>query len=167
MRMSRRSVLTKRPGVRWHKWSCIKSTNSYYTTQLIYSNGPVSMTVSDSYTGHTLYFQDPSTGYFENRGEMMTLGYGDYGTIYDAQTTTMLVSVTVSNTIRYDRIYNPILYTSTTYSKGATSYGNVYADEGAYPDATAGYTYVTHFSSGGIDYKVMRSGTTYYCYNLA
>ena len=57
--------------------------------------------------------------------------------------------------------------TATTYadySKGSTSYGSVYAEEGAYPDAVNGYTYVTTFSEGGVSYTVMKNGSTYYCY---
>jgi hypothetical protein len=164
MRMSRRSVIHTYKGVRWQKWNCTKSSTQYYD---ISAGTIIGSGVLDSpRNGYTSYNFDTSTGQFSNAGSYVSIPVGASGTYYEAFGSTLFV-LSISSGSYYEYSYSALgPYTSYSYTKGS-EVGYVYAASDAYPDAIAGYVYDGTFSSGGITYTVMRSGSTYYCYNVA
>jgi hypothetical protein len=174
MRLSRRGVLHSNKLVRWEKWSCTKESGTYYSQgSFVETDGSV-IPSGTTYQGYSTYsFDSFSAAPYTNSGAYISIGYGKEGTIYTASGTTCtkrVVAYTGSTWYTTTYVAEAVPHSDYIYVKGSTSYGYVYAVRGAYPDASL-YTYETNFSTDGVDYIVMRTGTpqdrVYYCYNQA
>lgn len=156
-------------GVEWKKFSCVRDTYTRYKQDD--KNVGNTSTTTKSKTGTTRVYYDYT---FSTTSGFSGSGGGSW--YNDALGDSYSVSSTAVRAYSYkSETDTTITYTLTTvasatattyadYSKGSTSYGSVYAEEGEYPDAVNGYTYVTTFSEGGVSYTVMKNGSTYYCY---
>lgn len=158
-------------GLAWKKYNCIVGSDT--STYLVQSGWTYTNTTSRSDNGgettvYTSYTFNSSTGFV--LGSAMTVDLSTWtGTMYAGGGTEISRAVVSSDKVTYYMNYaTQKTSTYTTYSKGSTDYGTIYAEEDAYPDAENGYIYVTTFTSGGATYTVMRdpNTNTYYCYCL-
>ena len=136
----------------WEKWNTVEST--YYT--YYYSMGTEYLVAEDdaqgSYAGYSSYSFDYDTGLYSNAGVPASVSNNSPGTVYIANGDT-LFRITVGGGIyrRYDRTSTgPYAEAHTTYAKGSTSYGDVYAaSSDAYTDGrnSDGFWYVSKGAS--------------------
>lgn len=159
-------------GTAWKKFSCNRSSYTSYV-QDDKNVGATSTTTKNNsgttsvYWGYTF---SSSTGF--SGTSRSTVDNDMLGGWYSVSTTSVRAysgtgSTDTTTTYELTTVASASAYTSVYYSKGSTSYGEVYSENKGYPDANLGYTYVTTFTEGGVQYTVMRDGSTYYCYCLA
>ena len=107
---------------RWNKWSCNTFTSYYYILSWVW----FSTNATTPVTGASGYTFNSSTGAYATTGDSVTASNGTvYGNLAK-------VDVTPSGSTWYKgSVRGP--YSSTSYSKGSTSYGYVYGPTAAYP----------------------------------
>ncbi len=167
---------------RWRKYVCTRSSYGYtYYTEgdwTFRSNFTLSPGATDE--GYSSFRFNSGNGTFTLSGSQVTVHSGEQGdvgkTYYQLDGESTVIQKTVTGIFDPDIYYSrthgssytkrangPYTGYNTSYGVGA-SMGSVDVPEGARPEAEKGYTYVTTFSSGGVQYTVMRSGSDYYCY---
>ncbi len=158
---------------RWRKYVCTRSSYGYtYYTQgswTFYRSG----TGSDKkamVVGRSGYSFNSANGTFSTSGQDRTIFAGESGTVYYGGGSSIhrydvtSTGPTTSSYVGYtSTAQGPYTGYNTSYGVGAAM-GTVDVPEGARPEAEKEYTYVTTFSSGGVRYTVMRSGSDYFCY---
>lgn len=159
----------------YEKYSCVQTSWEGYDTAI--KNIVSSSEEPDDFqwTGHEGgYIFNTATGIFSvsDFSKVVTIDQSEGGRVYVfADDGSYVMSylyvpewVQYGNAYMIDKNY-AVPKTYYNYEKGDTSYGTVATDEGTYPDADIGYSYITQFSSDGTTYYVMQdSDGNYYCY---
>lgn len=142
------SVSTEPTEFIWEKWAAVQTSSTYYdrgTTVLIAEE-----TAGEGYNGYSSFYFNPESGIYSGSGAQIVIGASSPGTVY-VPSGSSLFTITVSGGVfREYRQTSSGPYTQTYWTKGVTSYGDVYAgDFEEYPrnGYKDGYWYVSKGAS--------------------
>ena len=148
-------------GIKWIKYTCSEET-AYSERIVATGSGTTSYTNSQTYN----VFSDLrlTNGILSHVGSTMLPGDSLSG-YYDNYCLLSYSSNDGTNTTYSYTEYGTESYEDGTYWKPGDKIDNVYAEEGAYPDADIGYTYVDTFTYNNVTYTRMKDAKgDYYAY---
>ncbi len=157
---------------RWKKYVCVRSSYGYtYYTEGDWGPEEYSyLGPNTARVGYSSYYFNSSNGTFTLTGSPVRISAKESGTVFEGGGSTVERRIYTytggvgSPGVKQTKGANgPYTGYTTGYVVGS-ALGTVDVAEGARPEADKGFSYVTAFSSGGVQYTVMRSGQDYYCY---